>query len=85
MSIAPRVLTWEALLAHWDDQAVLLTGEIDPSQRASLSAQPQVHILAAAWQLRRAGFLAELGWQALRNGEAVDDPSLLNPLYLKSS
>lgn len=31
--------------------------------------------------LRRAGYLAELGWQRLKRGEA-DDPATLSPIYL---
>jgi len=39
-------------------------------------------VLPAAWCLRRAGFLAELGWQRLKDGRA-DDPATLTPIYLQ--
>jgi tRNA A37 threonylcarbamoyladenosine modification protein TsaB len=32
--------------------------------------------------LRRAGFLAELGWRRLEKGE-IDHPATLQPLYLR--
>ncbi len=39
-------------------------------------------VLKAAFALRRAGFLAELGWRRLEGGE-VDDLASLQPLYLR--
>lgn len=38
-------------------------------------------VASPAFCLRRAGYLAELGWQRLKRGEA-DDPATLSPIYL---
>ena len=39
-------------------------------------------IASAAAKLRRAGFLAELGWRRLKRGD-YDNLSALEPLYLR--
>lgn len=78
----PRLTTWEKL-AGQINEPTLFCGEIDQSG-ADILAQlgDRAVLLPAAWRLRRAGFLAELGWQRLNRGE-VDDPSTLAPVYLK--
>ena len=77
-----RLTTWEAL-AEEISEPTLLCGEID-RQGAELMGElgEQVVVLPAAWCLRRAGFLAELGWQRLNRGE-TDDPAALTPTYLQ--
>ncbi len=59
-------------------------GEIDAQGiellRERLGAKAVVASPAAS--LRRAGYLAELGWQRLERGE-VDDPATLAPIYLR--
>ncbi len=78
----PRLTTW-ASLAEEIDESTLFCGEIDQAGVDVLARLgDQAVILPAAWRLRRAGFLAELGWQRLNRGEA-DDPSTLTPIYLK--
>jgi len=77
-----RLTTWEAL-AEEISEPTLLCGEID-RQGAELigGLGERVELLPAAWCLRRAGFLAELGWQRLKAGKA-DDPATLTPVYLQ--
>jgi tRNA threonylcarbamoyladenosine biosynthesis protein TsaB len=77
-----RLTTW-ATLAEEITEPTLLCGEID-REGAELMATlgDRVVVLPPAWRLRRAGFLAGLGWQRLNRGQ-VDDPATLTPIYLK--
>jgi tRNA threonylcarbamoyladenosine biosynthesis protein TsaB len=61
----------------------LFCGEIDVSLKAALEAQLRERAVVAspASSLRRAGYLAELGWNRLRTGRG-DDLASLEPLYL---
>jgi tRNA threonylcarbamoyladenosine biosynthesis protein TsaB len=61
----------------------LFCGEIDNSLNAALQAHmgARATIASPASSLRRASYLAELGWQRLRAGEE-DDLTTLEPLYL---
>ena len=61
----------------------LICGEIDEAGRAILRKRlgDRAVVASPAASLRRAGFLAELGWERLQRGE-VDDPRTLEPLYL---
>ena len=61
----------------------LFCGEIDSPLRASLTARlgEQAAIASPASSLRRAGYLAELGWKRLR-ASGGDDLASLEPLYL---
>ena len=59
-------------------------GEID-AQAAELLRErlgAKAVVASPAASLRRAGYLAELGWQRLERGE-VDDPAALAPIYLR--
>ncbi len=64
----------------------LFCGEIDAPLTEALKAQIglQAVIASPASSLRRAGHLAELGWQRLRTGEG-NNLSTLEPLYLHHS
>lgn len=78
----PRLTTWDNL-AEEIDEPTLFCGEVDQAGADALARLgDRAVLLPAAWRLRRAGFLAELGWQRLNRGE-VDDPSALTPIYLK--
>ncbi len=61
----------------------LFCGEIDEPLRASLAGQLQERAVIAspAFSLRRAGYLAELGWRRLRTSGG-DNVANLEPLYL---
>jgi tRNA threonylcarbamoyladenosine biosynthesis protein TsaB len=78
----PRLTTWTSL-AEEIAEPTLFCGEID-EEGANLLARldDRAIVLSAARRLRRAGFLAELGWQRISRGE-VDDPATLTPTYLK--
>lgn len=63
--------------------AALFCGEID-AQDADLirkNADPAATIASPAASLRRASYLAELGWERLARGDS-DDASTLSPIYL---
>ena len=88
-----RDATWERLsdyhLATVEELSAevrvptLFCGEIDGSLKNELQARLGARAIVAspASSLRRAGYLAEMGWQRLRKGEA-DDLNSLEPLYL---
>jgi tRNA threonylcarbamoyladenosine biosynthesis protein TsaB len=60
-----------------------LCGELSASDRESIEQQlgDRVHIASPAASLRRAGYLAEIGWHKIQAGEA-DDPAKLQPIYV---
>jgi tRNA threonylcarbamoyladenosine biosynthesis protein TsaB len=75
------ITTWEALASGIYDGAILC-GEIDASGLEALAGgAAETNIVPAALRLRRAGYLAELGWERLVRGEH-DDPATLQPIYL---
>lgn len=79
---APRLTTWEDLVEELMEPT-LFCGEIDRTGADAIATlDDRAVLLPAAWRVRRAGFLAELGWQRLNQG-AADDPSTLTPIYLK--
>ncbi len=75
------VTTWEKLLADLDD-ATLFAGEIDATGVKLLRRRrSKAYLLSPAAGLRRAGFLAELGWERVKR-DRMDDPATLAPIYL---
>ena len=78
----PHLTTWTAIV---DATTVptLFCGEIDPLGAETLASMGErAVLLPAAARLRRAGFLAEIGWRRLNQGE-TDDPATLTPIYLQ--
>lgn len=77
---APRLRPWAALSAELAATAppVLVCGEIDAVGRAALPATAQ--FAPAPANVRRAAWLAELGWERLR-ATGGDDPHRLAPQY----
>ncbi len=76
-----RTAEWYPDLADY----VLITGEIDPplaDRLAELPGAERLSIVSPAGAVRRAGFLAELAWDRLQNGES-DDLDTLEPLYIQ--
>jgi len=65
-------------------QETIFCGEIPPNIMDEIRQNlgNQAIIPQASIRLRRAGFLAMLGWQRLNRGEQ-DDPATLQPLYLR--
>jgi len=62
---------------------VLIAGEISAVLAERLmahAAAERIAIVSLAGSLRRAGYLAELAWNRLREGQ-VDDLDSLEPLY----
>jgi hypothetical protein len=75
------ITTWSELAAEAEGGAVFC-GEIDARGLEILSDRtPKTTIVSPAKRLRRAGYLAEIGWERLANGEQ-DDPAALQPIYL---
>jgi tRNA threonylcarbamoyladenosine biosynthesis protein TsaB len=75
------ITTWAALAEEAEDGAVFC-GEIDAYGLETLEGRrANTIIVPAAHRLRRAGYLAELGWRRLKRGER-DDPATLQPIYL---
>ena len=82
-------MDWEKLIANIDG-AAYITGEINAEGVEALTTAQQnnipVTIAPPAQRLRRAGFLAEVAWERLREAEdkSIFDPSLLLPVYIKT-
>jgi tRNA threonylcarbamoyladenosine biosynthesis protein TsaB len=78
---ALSITTWGDLAAEAKDGA-FVCGEVDAAGVKALTHRTvKLTIVPAAKRLRRAGYLAELGWGRLAQGE-VDDPATLQPIYL---
>lgn len=78
----PVIDTWENVLGMVYGRASF-TGEIGPEAVKQIRAANKVfHAAPPAASVRRAGYLAEIGWQRLRKKQ-VDDPATLAPIYLK--
>jgi tRNA A37 threonylcarbamoyladenosine modification protein TsaB len=77
---APQLSPADAMIAALPD-AALVTGDIDDALAEALVARGH-RVARGAASVRRAGLLAELGWNRLREGRP-DDPKSLVPLYLR--
>lgn len=75
-----EITTWETIIPQLD-QNIIINGEIDENG-SRLLAEHRLNRLNPAWNVRRAGFLAELGWKKLQDG-IITKPSEVNPIYLK--
>jgi tRNA threonylcarbamoyladenosine biosynthesis protein TsaB len=76
-----EISTWATLAAEAEAGAIFC-GEIDASGLAALTSRTvKTTVVPAAQRLRRAGYLAELGWKRLVQGER-DDPATLQSIYL---
>jgi len=66
-------------------EPTLVCGELSEEARSTIGRRWKNAILASpSLSLRRAGFLAEIGWERLENDQA-DDPVTLAPIYLSTS
>lgn len=87
----PALLTWAELIANIDG-AACVTGEISAEGHAALAAAKAsgvpLSLAAAAFRLRRAGFLAEEAWARLRETDGilrdVFNASTVLPVYVKT-
>ena len=78
----PEIFTWEGLLESLNGRSIL-AGEISADANKLIrNSGKQVSVVAPAAQVRRAGYLAEIGWQRLRKKQ-FDDPVTLTPNYLR--
>ncbi|MGC9393803.1 MAG: tRNA (adenosine(37)-N6)-threonylcarbamoyltransferase complex dimerization subunit type 1 TsaB [Anaerolineae bacterium] len=76
------IATWAEFFAQIDEPA-LLVGEIETADLPTSAATNMAFTIPTpARHLRRAGFLADLAWTRLRDGQ-TDDPATLQPLYAR--
>lgn len=74
--------TAELIGAEWNTSTALC-GELTADERAAIGQRlaDRVRLLPPAFNLRRAGYLAEIGRQRLL-ARQLDDPAALQPIYL---
>jgi tRNA threonylcarbamoyladenosine biosynthesis protein TsaB len=81
----PRLTTWSNLVDELTEEPAsptLFCGEIDAHGMEAIDALGETAVLLpAAARVRRAGFLAEIAWRRLNQGQ-IDDPATLVPIYL---
>ena len=78
----PESVDWPELLERLEGPATF-AGEIAPGAVKAIRAANRSHVVvSAANAVRRAGYLAEIGWLRLRRGW-TDDPLTLAPVYLR--
>ncbi len=66
-------------------QPTLLCGDVSESEVRRLAGPERgLDVASPAASLRRAGFLAEIGWRRFQGGQ-VEDPALVDALYLTTS
>lgn len=78
-----RLVTLASVCEEMRDPT-LFCGELDANDVAQIQQQvgPGAVIVTPAASLRRAAYLAELGWTRLCRGD-IDDPAQLAPIYLR--
>jgi tRNA threonylcarbamoyladenosine biosynthesis protein TsaB len=75
--------TWPAFIEQVEEPS-LVVGEVSEEGARALDAISElVELPQPAWRLRRAGFLADLAWERLREGVS-SDPIHVNPTYVRS-
>ena len=78
----PIIESWETLLFHLENPTTF-AGEISPEAAKLIRASKKpFYLVPAAASVRRAGYLAGIGYQRWRQGQ-VDDPATLAPDYLR--
>ena len=77
---AARVMDWATLVAEILEPTYVC-GEVDTAgQDALRKLKGRVTLASPAQSLRRAGYLAEIGWERLRQ-QQTDPPGALAPIY----
>ena len=77
----PIITSWDQLIDKAEAPATF-AGEISPTSAKMIrSVKKDLKVTSAASSLRRAGYLAEIGWRRLKRGW-IDDPGELAPIYL---
>jgi len=77
---APRVLDWATLAADILEPTVICGEHESATPDVMKALKGRAVFDAPAHSLRRAGYLAEIGWERLQSGRA-DDPMTLAPIY----
>ena len=78
----PTIESWDSLLPQLEGR-VTFAGEITEQAAKQIKAADKTYQIALpATAVRRAGYLAELGWRRLRAND-VDDAQTLAPIYLR--
>lgn len=78
----PDIKTWQDVLEQQEGKT-LFAGEIFEKTAVKIQAQnSDFRVAKGGTAVRRAGNLAELGWQKLQAGEMAD-PATITPLYLR--
>jgi tRNA A37 threonylcarbamoyladenosine modification protein TsaB len=81
--MTPVIDSWENILPALEGR-VTFTGEITATAVKQIRAAGKTfHIAPPATSVRRAGYLAEIGWKRLRQNQ-TDDASTLAPIYLRN-
>lgn len=78
-----QLTTWEAIVSGLKS-STLFAGEIDAAGAKALRRRrSKVFMISPAAGLRRAGYLAEVGWERFKRNQ-LDDPATLAPIYLQT-
>jgi tRNA threonylcarbamoyladenosine biosynthesis protein TsaB len=79
-----RLTTARELGTDWEEKT-RVCGELSAEERHTLQTRlgSLVELATPAASLRRAGYLAELGWARLSAGQ-TDDPATLAPIYIQT-
>lgn len=78
----PIIESWDELLPRLEGR-ITFAGEITAQAARQIKATKKTFQIAPpAAAVRRAGYLAELGWRRLRAGD-MDDAQTLAPIYLR--
>lgn len=81
-SQSPTIESWDSLLPQLEGR-VTFAGEVTAEAAKQIKGMKKAFQIAPpATAVRRAGYLAELGWQRLRAGD-VDNAQTLAPIYLR--
>ncbi len=80
----PWLATAQSLGSEWEGQA-WVCGELNAGERHALQTRlsKRIQLAPPAASVRRAGYLAEIGWERLRRGRA-DDVARLTPIYVQA-
>ena len=78
------IYTWSSLLDTIEAPSIF-SGELSPAGAKLIRGAKKKHKIATTPQgVRRAGYLADIGWQRLRRGW-TNDPAALAPVYLRDA
>jgi tRNA threonylcarbamoyladenosine biosynthesis protein TsaB len=81
-SQAPTLMTIDGLIDLLTEPTAVI-GEINAADRLRLASSPNAKLAPKAAGARRAGFLAELGWQRAKGGDP-GSPAALDALYVST-